>query len=234
MPEFIRNNQSIHYEIKGCDYSELKIPVLFLHGNGESLHIFDRCCEPLLSSRTFVMLDSRLQGESHSLEGGDVALSYETMADDAIALMQTLNMKEYDIVGYSDGGIVALLMAIKTYDVRKIIAIGTNINPLGLTKHARRQIRSKYRKAMRKKDVLQAELMRLMLEEPDINPKDFSRIFAETTVVIGSKDTVIDQKHSLSIADAIPRGSHMIIEGAGHDIPVTHPGILSDLIRTLL
>ncbi len=234
MSEFIRDNQSIHYEVKGCENTDLKTPILLLHGNGESLHVFDKSCESLLSSRTFVMLDSRLQGESHRLEGGKIALSYKTMADDAIALMQMLNIKEYDVVGYSDGGIVALLMAMKTYDVRKIIAIGTNMSPSGLTKHAQRQIRSAYRKAVRKNDEMQAELMRLMLEEPVVNPNDFSKIFAETTIVLGSKDAVIEQKHSLSIADAIPRGSHMTIEGAGHDIPVTHPGTLSDLIRTLL
>ncbi|MCH5278597.1 MAG: alpha/beta hydrolase [Christensenellaceae bacterium] len=234
MAEFIYDNQSIHYEIAGVEEFKLKTPVLLLHGNGEDMHIFDEMIAPLLSSRGFILMDSRTQGESHALTGGSEQLSYSIMADDAIALMNYLDIGEYDIVGYSDGGIIALIMAMRTYNVRRLITIGVNTDPSGLTSKAVREIRAEQRRAGRAKDPHKAELMRLMLEEPHITLHDLAGVIAETTIVLGRKDGLIDHKHSEKIADAIPRASHKYIENAGHDIPRTHAGVLSDMIRTLL
>lgn len=234
MAEFIYDNQSIHYEFMGTRDTRLNTPILMLHGNGENMHIFDNTIAPLLNSRCFVLMDSRTQGESYTLEGGSKALSYTKMAEDAIELMKSLNIGEYDIVGYSDGGIIALLMAMKSYNVRRVITLGVNISPEGLTPRAVREIKSLYRRAKRKKDEQKMELMRLMLEEPNIPISELSSIFAETTIVLGRKDNIINRKHSESIADAIPRSSHMYIDGAEHDIPITHANVLCDLIKTLL
>ena len=75
---------------------------------------------------------------------------------------------------------------------------------------------------------------RLMLEEPNITLSDLSRIVAEVTILLGAKDKFIIRKHSESIADALPHCSHVLVPDAGHDIPETHPQLLSDYIRTLL
>ncbi len=61
-----------------------------------------------------------------------------------------------------------------------------------------------------------------------------SRIVAEVTILLGKKDPCIDRKHSEAIADALPHCSHMLIDGAGHGIPTTHPRAVIDCIRTLL
>lgn len=234
MAEFIYDNQSIHYEIAGVDEFRLKTPVLLLHGNGEDMHIFEEAITPLLSSRGFILMDSRTQGESHALEGGSEQLSYSAMADDAIALMEHLGIGEYDILGYSDGGIIGLIMAMRTYNVRKLITVGANIDPSGLTAKAIREIRAERRRALRARNAHGAELMRLMLEEPHISLHDLAGVRAETTVVLGRRDGIIDRKHSEMMADAIPRASHRYIENAGHDILKTHAGAITDMIRMLL
>ena len=234
MPEFIVDNQIIHYEIRGIEETKLKTPLLMLHGNGEDMHLFDAIVPHIEDTKHIVLMDSRCHGESHPAEGGSIHLSYSVMADDAIALMDSLGYREYDIVGYSDGAIIALIMARKTYAVRKIIAIGVNANPDGLTPAAIRHIKADYRKAKRKKDERNMELARLMLEEPNITLADLSRIVAEVTILLGKKDPFIDRKHSEAIADALPHCSHMLIDGAGHGIPTTHPRAVIDCIRTLL
>ena len=70
MAEFIHGNQSIHYELAGVREFRLRTPVLLLHGNGEDMHIFDNMIAPLLGAKGFVLMDSRMQGESFSLDGG--------------------------------------------------------------------------------------------------------------------------------------------------------------------
>lgn len=233
MAEFFIDNQVIHYEIIGT-LDKQRIPILMLHGNGENMHCFDDVISRFTDSKDFILMDSRLQGESHPAEGGSIELSFDRMADDAIALMKHLGIREYYVVGYSDGGIVALLMAMKTYDVMKIIAIGVNSTPDGLTSGAIRRIKVAYRKAKRHHNEVGMALNRLMLEEPNITLRDLSRIVAEVTILLGQKDNMIDAKQSEAIADALPHCSHVIIAGAGHDIPNTHAAQLADYIRTLL
>ena len=105
------------------------------------MHIFDNMIAPLLGAKGFVLMDSRMQGESFSLDGGG-EISYSAMADDAAALMDELGINEYDIVGYSDGGIIALLMAMKSFKVRRFFTIGANTDPSGLTAKAVREIKT--------------------------------------------------------------------------------------------
>lgn len=234
MAIFKIDNQIIHYEVVGSSDLEQKTPILMLHGNGEDMHIYDKVISRFGDSECFVLMDSRLHGESKPDTDGSCRLSYDRMADDAIELMKHLGVQEYCVVGSSDGGIIALIMAKKTYAVSRIIAVGVNANPSGLTPAAARRIKSAYSKARRKHNEVQMERNRLMLEEPDITLGDLSRIVAEVTILLGAKDRLIIRKHSESIADALPHCSHVLVPDAGHDIPLTHPQLLADYIRTLL
>lgn len=234
MPEFIHNDQAIFYELVNQSKFISRTPILMLHGNGEDMEIFENVLLPLLNSKSFVLMDSRLQGHSHPLENGSEQLSYEAIASDALALMAHLGINEYDIVGYSDGCIAALIMAIRSMSVRKIITVGANTDPSGLTARARREMLFEYKKAEAEGDARTAELMRLMLEEPHITDAQLAGIICEVTVVRGSRDQYISKKHSEHVAAIIPRASHVTLEGAGHDIPATHAHELSELIRNLL
>ncbi|MCR4870323.1 MAG: alpha/beta hydrolase, partial [Atopobiaceae bacterium] len=84
-------------------------PVLFLHGNGEEHGIFgpaiDVCVE---AGHRVVAIDSRGQGKSTL---GSTRLTYELMADDALAVLDKLGFGRVHIVGFSDGAIEALLIA---------------------------------------------------------------------------------------------------------------------------
>ncbi len=233
MPQIVIGNQMIHYETAGqCDF-KLRTPALMLHGNGEDMHTFDRAVAPLLSYRGFVFMDSRYQGKSKPVDASaPIVLTYQQMANDALALMEgELGILDYDIVGYSDGAIVGLLMALRSIRVRRMILIGVNISPDGIKPAARRRIEKEY---LRTADPLTRELQRLMLEEPDIPLTSLAKIICETTVVIGKNDDCIRREHSQMIADAIPRGSHVVVKGSGHGVPYDRPDELTDLMRSLL
>ena len=236
MPRAIVNGQNINYELAGIKDFKLRTPALLLHGNGESMKVFERLVPLLSSARGFVLMDSRYQGASVAAEEGELPeITYELMAQDAIELMEDkLGIGEYDIIGYSDGGITAMLMALKSIRVRKLILIGVNSDPSGLKPRMVRVIKRDLNEAKRRRNRIRMELCRMMLEEPHLTNSDLASIICETTVVYGSKDEAIKREHASAIADAIPRGSFVEIKNAGHDIPRTHPGELAELVRSLL
>ncbi len=236
MPRAILNGQNINYELAGVKDFKLRTPALLLHGNGESMKVFSSFVPLLSASRGFVLMDSRYQGASVAAEEGEPPeISYELMAQDAIGLMEDkLGIGEYDIIGYSDGAITAILMALRSIRVRKLILIGVNADPSGLKPRMVRIIRKDYVEAKRRRNRIRMELCRMMLEEPHISNSDLASIICETTVVYGSKDEAIKREHASAIADAIPRGSFVEIKNAGHEIPRTHPNELAELVRSLL
>lgn len=236
MAKALINGQAINYDIVGIKDFKLRTPALMLHGNGESMGVFGGVTAPLASAKGFVLMDSRYQGES--VPEDDQApphITYKLMADDALKLMEReLGVPEYDIIGFSDGAITALFMAMRSICVRRLILIGVNSDPSGLKARARRSIKKDMKAAQKEGDAVRAELCRMMLEEPHITRDMLANVICETTVVYGKNDEFVKKENASAIADAIPHGSLHIINSAGHDIPTTHPGELSDLIRTLL
>jgi pimeloyl-ACP methyl ester carboxylesterase len=236
MARALINDQSINYEIMGVSDFKLRTPALLLHGNGESMKVFSRFAPLLSASRGFVLMDSRFQGASEPIDAeAGVKISYELMADDAIKLMEEeLNVPEYDIIGFSDGAITALLMALRSIRVKRLVLIGVNSDPSGLKPKAVRAIKHDLRIAEKKRDRVHAALCRMMLTEPHITNSDMASIICETTVVYGKKDEAIKREHAQAIADAIPRGSFVEFKEAGHEIPMTHPNELAELVRSIL
>lgn len=230
------NDQIINYEIVGVRDFRLRTPALMLHGNGESMGVFGGVVAPLLSAKGFVLMDSRYQGDSRPAdENAAPRITYKLMADDAIKLMESeLGVAEYDVIGYSDGAITALYMAMRSIRVRRLILIGVNSDPSGLKPKGVRYIQREMRLAEQAGDEVKCELCRMMLEEPHITRDMLASVICETTVIYGKNDEFVKKDNTTAIADAIPRGSLHIIPGAGHEIPTTHAGELSDLIRTLL
>lgn len=236
MARAIINDQNINYELAGVIDFRLRTPALMLHGNGENMRIYADVLLKLMTTRGFVLMDSRYQGDSKPLYADKPPrITYDLMADDAIKLMEDeLNVGEYDVIGFSDGAITALKMALRSIRIRRLILIGVNSDPSGLKPRAVREIRRELEAARRAKKQVRAELCRMMLEEPNFTRDDLARVICETTVVYGRRDRAINREHSAAIADAIPHGSFIEIRNAGHDIPRTHPGELAELIRSLL
>ena len=213
-------------------------PLLLLHGNGGSLQEFKKQIEYFAPHRTVIAIDSRGQGES---TGASLNLSYELMADDVIEIINRLGVPELHFVGFSDGAIISILIA-KNYPLRvkSLTAIGANINPEGLSQDARRQMEEEL-KAIRlgkvKKVPLEydhespQELLELMVNEPQIAPKELIKISAPTQLITGEFD-LITPEHTELILRAIPQCSHHCIVGADHFLLESHADELNKLIET--
>ncbi|MGH2565179.1 MAG: alpha/beta fold hydrolase, partial [Ginsengibacter sp.] len=102
------------YNIRGikiyCEIYGKGKPLLLIHGNGGSIASFENNI-PYFSKRYKVIaMDSRSQGKSRDEND---SLSFEMMADDAAALLDTLHIDSAYVLGWSDGGINALLVAMR-------------------------------------------------------------------------------------------------------------------------
>ena len=120
-----------YYDIRGFKmyvevYGQGK-PLLFIHGNGGSINNFTKQIPYFAQSYKVIIADSRAQGKSVDLTD---SISYEMMADDYAALLDAMKIDSAYIVGWSDGGINGLLMAIRHPEkVKKLAVTGANLRP---------------------------------------------------------------------------------------------------------
>src|SRR5579875_3346680 len=127
------NNASAgrYYNIRGikmyCEMYGSGKPLLLIHGNGGSIKAFDKTIPYFAKHYKVIAVDSRSQGKS---EDEKDSLSFEMMADDFAALLDTLHIDSADVIGWSDGGINALLLAIRHPEkVKRLAATGANLWP---------------------------------------------------------------------------------------------------------
>ena len=197
-------------------------PLIMLHGNGEDHTIFDKAAEILEKDYTCIMPDTRGHGQSEACDD----LHYEDMADDVIALMETLDLQDVCLYGFSDGGIVGLLAAMRSDRITDLIVSGANLTPEGTKGWLRAFMRTMY---LFRKD----PKVRLMLEEPHITKEDLARIKARTLVLAGEKDLILESQ-TLQIASGIEGAVCRILKGEGHGSYIVHSLKIGELIRNWL
>src|SRR5271155_4298555 len=125
------NKASIHghklyYAVRGSGPT-----LVFLHGGGDSgEHSFVRQLDVFSEHHHIVAPDQVGQGRTPDVPG---PLSYTAMMQDTAVLLEQLKLKHVDVVGFSDGGILALMLAIRHPElVRRLVISGVNISPEGL------------------------------------------------------------------------------------------------------
>ncbi|MBR1627914.1 MAG: alpha/beta hydrolase [Lachnospiraceae bacterium] len=212
------NSQVLYYEKEGSGQ-----PLLLLHGNGEDHSIFDALLPHLTPHYTVYSPDSRGCG----LSSPSKEYHYADMVEDMKNLIVALEIGRPSILGFSDGGIVALLLAIRYPSlVHRLIVCGANLTPSGLTFFARRSIKAEYRKT-------KSELVKMMLNEPNISPAELGQIRAKTLVLAGEKD-MVKEKETKKIASAIPNATLKIVPKADHGSYILHCDYLADDIIQFL
>ena len=96
------NNVKLYYDVVG-----IGSPLILIHGNGESHEIFDEAVKLLSEHFTCYLLDSRGHGQSQKVS----EYHYADMAEDVYQFIQALSLHNITFYGFSDGGIIGLLLA---------------------------------------------------------------------------------------------------------------------------
>jgi pimeloyl-ACP methyl ester carboxylesterase len=204
-------------------------PLLLLHGNNGSISDFYLQIPFLAKHFKVIAIDTRGQGRSTDLSTR--AYSYDGFAADLYKIISKLGLKKVNIVGWSDGGNTALSFNLAHPEmVKKIVAIGANLNPSGvkdsLIASFKQQIEA---------DTLpqQHKLIRLMLEHPHIEASQLKQISNPVLVIAGSDD-VIKPEHTQLIASQISGAQLEIIPNATHYVPFEKPAQLNQAILHFL
>ncbi|WP_460567118.1 alpha/beta fold hydrolase [Flaviaesturariibacter terrae] len=198
-------------------------PLLIIHGNGGSINNFLYQIPYFQTKYHVILADSRAQGRS--TDTGD-SLSYEMMADDLAALLDHLKLDSCYVIGWSDGGINGLLLAIRHPEkVKKLAITGANLEPDSsavdpwVWQWAQQyQTRLQAQKDSPKTQQ-ERKLAHLLTAEPHIPLADLARIQCPTLVIGGDHD-VIRTRHTLLIAESIPRSYLWILPASGHSTPI--------------
>ncbi|MDD2738459.1 MAG: alpha/beta hydrolase [Methylomonas lenta] len=219
-------------------------PVLLLHGGlSNKLSWFSQLPWLVEKGRRVILIDTRGHGESTT---GHAALNYQTFADDTLKVLDKLKIQLTDIIGWSDGGIIALILGLEApHRVHKIVAISANFHPSGLItagdaeQHPNAKLkllawlRAWWSGAGDRHESLEAQIKHLWRVAPQLDHADLQAIAAPTLVIAGEND-IIDLPHSGELAQSLKQGQLEIVLGAGHASPVTHAEQINRLIASFL
>ncbi len=227
-----------YYDIRGikmyCEIYGEGQPLLIIHGNGGSIKEFSSNIPYFSKKYKVIIADSRAQGKSADL--GD-SLTYEMMADDYAALLTELKMDSANVIGWSDGGINGLLLAMRHPEkVKKLAITGANLQPdtTAVVKEIMDLFSPDYEKAKTKtnrtdKEKNEWKLLRLLMEQPHISTSDLGKI-ACPTLVIGGDHDVIREEHTMLIYHSIPNAYLWILPNSGHSTPIMYKDIFNSTV----
>lgn len=231
--------------------AQMPDPVLMLHGNGEEHGIFGQVIDAVCASgRPVVAVDSRAQGKSTR---GTAELTYELMADDALAALAALGFGKAHLLGFSDGAIEAIIIARDHPELAlSLLSIGANLSPDGVDDSfqmeqaaqnlfawadfwekgdgSHRNVDPSLVSPTPKEARTTAELLHMMVVYPQIDPAGLSQIACPTTVMAGEFDEIKREETDL-IHVSIPDSRLVIVPGAGHVLPKEAP---EDVVREAL
>ncbi|MGG9962817.1 alpha/beta fold hydrolase [Ferruginibacter sp. SUN106] len=227
------NGIKMYYETYGEG-----MPMVLIHGNGGSVKSMANQIEYFKTKYKVIVADSRAQGKS---EEGKGALTYEQITDDWSALLDQLHIDSAYIIGWSDGGIESLLMAIRHPNkVRMMALMGANLQPdssavyewaIKMVDQSNHYLDS----VIAKKDTTYnfakyKKLNDLLGKQPHISLAQVHTIKAPTLVLGGDKD-VIKEAHTLQIYQNLQKAWLCIFPGGTHMMPETDPELFNATVE---
>lgn len=210
------NGIDLNYEVIGSGD-----PLIMVHGNSEDHTIFTEAAEVLKDYYTCYLVDTRSHGKSSKVK----RLHYQDMAKDYMEFIKALELKNVTFFGFSDGGILGLLIGIESNLIDTLIVSGANTYPGAVSDKMARIMRIIY-------FITRSDKFRLMLNEPDISAEELQKIQCKTFVLAGSEDAV-KRENTDFIAANIPNSTEIILEGETHTSHIVHNTKIADIILEL-
>ena len=190
-------------------------PLILLHGNGENSGYFKGQIDAFAAFFHVYAIDTRGHGETPR---GEKPFTIRQFADDLLGFMDERGIGKAHILGFSDGGNIAMIFALRYPErVGRLILDGANLNPAGVKRTVQIPIEIGYRIASKSAAKSasarrNAEMLGLMVNDPNVAPKELAGIQAETLVLAGTKD-MIKEAHTRLIAKHIPSAKLVFIKG---------------------
>lgn len=190
-------------------------PLILLHGNGEDNEYFVGQIDAFSRYYHVYALDTRGHGKTPR---GEAPFTIRQFADDLLSFMDEHDIGKANILGFSDGGNIAMVFAMKYPGrVDRLILDGANLDAKGVKGSIQIPIEIGYRFARlfaRKSEeaARHAELLGLMVHDPNVSPEELAKIQSKTLVMAGTRD-MIKEKHTRLIASHIRDSRLVFIDG---------------------
>jgi pimeloyl-ACP methyl ester carboxylesterase len=216
------NGIHMYYAIYGKGHGS---PILLIHGGLGSSDAWGFEVPKLLKTHEVIVADSRGHGRSSRT---DAPYSYHLMAEDYVGLLDQLHLPEVALVGWSDGGIIGLDIAMNHPErLRKLFAQAANATPAGLNpdpdltalSSACDRDETEYRRLSPTPDDFtrfKAAIERMWETEPNYSAADLRKITVPTQIVVGDHDEFILPEHSRYLAETIPGADLIILKDVSH------------------
>ena len=210
-------------------------PLVLLHGNGESSEYFAAQIEYFAGEYHVLAVDTRGHGQSPR---GEASFTLGQFADDLAVFLDARGLGEVDLLGFSDGGNIAMLFALKYPGrVRRLVLNGANIYPCGMKPPVLGQVLLEYALARlaalfdaKARD--RAEILGLMVHQPHIRPSELGRLDMPVLVIVGERDMISD-RHSQLICDSLPQGEIVRLPG-DHFVAAGNPAAFNAAVDDFL
>jgi pimeloyl-ACP methyl ester carboxylesterase len=213
-------------------------PVIMVHGGLANANYFGRVI-PFLVDEGFhvVAVDSRGHGRSTR---SAQPYSYELMASDVVAMLDALRIPKADLVGWSDGGIIGIVLAIRSPErLNRVFAFGANTVPEGLIPDFdkegvfadfEKRAGDEYEKLSPtpgQYDSFLKQIGEMWATQPRITDGQLKAIRTPITIADGRYDEAIKQSHDRYMAAAIPGAHLMILPGVSHFAALQNPPLFA-------
>lgn len=228
---FTPDGAAIHYECTGGG-----TPLVLLHGNGQRQQVFERQTAYFGKHYRLILIDTRGHGRSTL---GSCDMTPEVLAKDILFILDYLGIQKAILLGYSDGGNIALQLALAApARLLALIVVSANTSPKGLMPPIHFLIQLQYRllcglEKLRlpvKRHRLLAGLMALYPRIPLSGLKNLRL----PTLIIAGKFDIIQKKHTIEIARSIPGAWLRIVKDAGHFGLFLRPAEYNAVIQSFL
>ncbi|HVW16367.1 MAG TPA: alpha/beta hydrolase [Mucilaginibacter sp.] len=227
-----------YYDVRGIKmYTEVYgkgKPLLLIHGNGGSISAFSKTIPYFSKKYKVIAVDSRAHGKT--VDPKD-SLSFEQMADDFAALLDKMHIDSAYVIGWSDGGINAILMAMRHPDkVIRFAATGANLTPdsTALQPYLWKDMVNQYNRDKDKprttaKEKNDWKIFMLDYDQPNIPFSALKVIKCPALIICGDHD-LIPIEHTVKIYQAIPRAYLWVVPNSGHPTLIEHADDFNKLV----
>jgi pimeloyl-ACP methyl ester carboxylesterase len=208
-------------------------PVILLHGGLANSNYWGHLVPALSNEFQVIVIDSRGHGRStRNVE----PLGYGLMASDVLAVMDMLKLEKAAIVGWSDGAIIGLDIALRHPErLTRLFAFAANSDPEGVADIAQSQVFNTYMERAKAEyrdlsptpsdyDAFMGQVTKMWETQPHFSADDLHRIHTPTWIVDADHDEAIKRSNTLFMADQIPGSGLLILPQASHFAFLQDPG----------
>lgn len=218
-----------------CEETGSGEPLVLLHGNGEDGTYFAHQIAHFSQRFRVLALDTRGHGKSPR---GEAPFTIRQFARDLLAFLDARGIERAHLLGFSDGGNIALAFALAHPErVGKLVLNGANLNARGVKRSVQAPIELGYRMArlfagLSAKALANAEMLGLMVNDPNVAPEELAALTAPTLVIAGEND-MIREDHTRLIAERIPNARLAFVPG-DHFVAAKNPAAFNREVERFL